>query len=198
MMTDNIVFKSILFVFVLSLMACSSDDDSMTPDTMEEEMEMEMDDNNADNDPGDGDNNDNLDTAPSFVMETTSGDKVESDDYIGKNYVIWFFGAGCPPCRSIGPKVESDIYQAFKDNDNFVMVGGDQWDQNDANVDDFASVTGITFPLGTKASSVAADFGTTYDRFVIVNAEGKIVFKSSNRVSNHIDEAVEIIKGLLE
>jgi len=193
-MKYRILLSLLTAFFILSMTSCSSDDPTVPMD----EMEEEMDDNNVDDNSGEGTTNDNLVDAPSFSMETTGGDKLESENFQGKNLVIWFFGAGCPPCRSIGPTVEKDIYQEFKDNDKFAMIGGDQWDQNSSNVDDFASVTGITFPLGKDASGVARDFGTTYDRFVIVNAEGKVVFKSQNRVSNHIDEAVKIIEDLLK
>ena len=182
------IFGLLVFVSAFTLFSCSTDSEIDNP-TIDEMDMME--------DPNDGEGND-LGDAPAFSMETTSGDKLESSEYQGKNLVIWFFGAGCPPCRSIGPSVESNIYQAFKDNDKFAMIGGDQWNDPDTRVDDFAEVTGVTFPLGKQAASVARDFGTTYDRFVIINSEGKIVFKSSNRVSNHIDEAADIIKGLLE
>ena len=180
------IFSILLLGFSLSFMSCSKSEDDGNG------FNMDMVD-----DPND-DGGSNLVAAPDFSMETTSGVKLESSLYRGKNLIIWFFGSGCPPCRSVGPTVESDIYQAFKDNDKFAMIGGDQWDRSDATVDDFADDTGLTFPLGRQASSIARSFGTTYDRFVIINSDGDIVFKSTNRVSNHIDEAVDIIKGLLE
>gem|GEM_PF-1266549 len=139
-----------------------------------------------------------LTSAPNFSMTTTTGATLELSDYAGKNLVIFFFGNACPPCRSIAPSIESRIHQAYIDNDNLEIIGGDQWDGNNASVDAFANVTGATFPLGVMASGTAADFGTTYDRLVIINTNGKIVFTGSNRVSNHLDEAVEIIEGLLE
>ena len=172
------IFSFLILSFCLALSSCSKSD--------EDDGNNGVDDMDMVDDPNDGGSS-NLESAPSFSMETTAGNKIESSQFQNKNLVIWFFGAGCPPCRSIGPTVESKIYQEFKSNSNFAMIGGDQWNQSDASVDAFAETTGITFPLGKDAASVASSFKTTYDRFVIINADGKIVFKSTNRVSNHIE-----------
>ena len=168
-------------IFAMAMLAsCTSEEEPVRPDPSPVDMM-----------------GDNLDEAPEFSLETTEGVAIASSQFVGKNLVIFFFGFNCPPCRSIGPDVEERLHQEFMGNDNFAIIGADQWEGNNAGVDDFENVTGITFPLGVKGASMARDFGTTYDRLVIVNAEGNIVYRGSSIVANHLDEAIEVVRDLL-
>ncbi len=140
---------------------------------------------------------DDGETAPTFSLQTTSGTTIESSQFAGKNLVIFFFGYNCSPCKAVGPDVESRLHQAFKDDSKFAIIGADQWEGNDAGVDNFQETTGITFPLGRKGAQMAKDFGTTYDRIVVVNAEGKIVYRGNSIVANNLDEVVDLVDSLL-
>ena len=154
-------------------------------------------DNSGGNNVGNNDDND-LVTAPSFSLQTTSGQTLNSSDFAGKNLVIFFFGYNCPPCKSVGPNIESKINAAFKGKSNFAIIGADQWDGNNAGVDQFRSTTGITFPLGVKGSDMARAFGTTYDRLVVINENGKIVFKGNRGASNNLYEVVTLLQDLVK
>lgn len=136
--------------------------------------------------------------APTFALETTTGDAITSTQYKDKNLVIFFFGYNCPPCKAVGPDIESKLHQAFKDDADFAIIGADQWEGNNAGVDNFQSTTGITFPLGTKGADMAKAFGTTYDRLVVVNKENKIVYTGNSIATNNLDEVVDIVKDLLK
>ena len=173
--------KLLPFVFVIAFFSCSGSEEEPqgTPNNPSEMMEQELDD------------------APDFSLETTTGAAIDASQFDDKNLVIFFFGYGCPPCRGIGADVESKLHQAFKDNSEFAIIGADQWQGNNAGVDDFAEFTGITFPLGTKGAAMARDFGTTYDRLVVVNKEGKIIYRGNSIVKNNLDEVVEIVSDLL-
>lgn len=140
---------------------------------------------------------DGNDPAPDFSLETTSGNLIQTSQFEDKNLVIFFFGYNCPPCKAVGPDVESKLHQAFKDNDKFAIIGADQWEGNNAGVDNFQNTTDITFPLGIKGAQMARDFGSTYDRLVIVNTEGEIVFRGSGIVANHLDDAIKVVEDLL-
>lgn len=80
---------------------------------------------------------DGNDPAPDFSLETTSGNLIQTSQFEDKNLVIFFFGYNCPPCKAVGPDVESKLHQAFKDNDKFAIIGADQWEGNNAGVDNF-------------------------------------------------------------
>lgn len=138
-----------------------------------------------------------LPDAPSFSLESTSGDVITSTQYKDKNLVIFFFGYDCPPCKAAGPDIESKLYQEFKSNSEFAMIGADQWEGNDAGVDNFQEITGITFPLGRKGADMAKSFNTTYDRLVVVNKDNKIVYTGNSIASNNLDEVIGIVRDLL-
>ena len=77
------------------------------------------------------------------------------------------------------------------------IFGADQWEGNDAGVDNFQSTTGITFPLGKKGADMARAFKTTYDRLVVVDEEGFIVYRGNSIAANNLDEVIDIVRGLL-
>lgn len=150
------------------------------------------------NNPINNNNNDTREVAPAFTIETTEGLTVSSADLKGKNYVIFFFGYNCPPCKAVGPDIESLLHQEYKDNPKYAIIGADQWEGNDAGVDDFQATTGITFPLGRKGASMANAFNTTYDRLVVVNEEGFIVYRGNSIAANNLYEVANIVAGLLD
>jgi peroxiredoxin len=133
--------------------------------------------------------------APGFEVNLQGGGTFKLEDQQGKVVVIFFFGNTCPSCQSIGPTVEASIYQAFNDNDTFTAIGLDTWDasSNESSVTGFRNITGITFPLALKAGSVAADYGTTYDRLAVVDAGGILIHNGQVPASNDIENTVDAI-----
>lgn len=135
--------------------------------------------------------------APAFSIQTTSDETLESSQFEDKVLAIFFFGADCPPCQRAGPDIEAMVHQEFITNPDFAMIGADQWNQRDAEVDNFIDVTGISFPVGRLGAEMARDFGTTFDRMVVVNRAGEIVYRSPSRVSSRLQEAIDVIQDLL-
>ena len=139
-----------------------------------------------------------FEAAPDFSIQTTTDQTLTLSQFDDKVLVIFFFGADCPPCLRVGPDVESMLHQEFIGNENFAMIGADQWNLNDAAVDGFVASTGITFDVGRMGASMASDFGTTFDRMVVLNRESEIVYRSPSRVSGRLPEVIDIVKDLLE
>jgi len=196
-----------IVIIALLLVSCSQGEEEPQPmivDTQQMDDPM-MDDDMMDNDMMDDMMDDPMmdeptsefEAAPAFEIQTTDGDTLSLDQFEDKVLVLFFFGAECPPCRRVGPDVESMVHQSFINNDNFAIIGADQWDRNDASVIDFVHFTGITFPVGRLGSTMAADYGTTFDRMVILNRDSEIVYRSPGRVSGLLDEAISIIEDLL-
>lgn len=138
-----------------------------------------------------------LEVAPQFQLDTYDGAQVSLSDYKDKTLVIFFFGNSCPPCQAVAPKIESDLQEAFKDKAGFAMIGIDQWDGNAASVEGFKERTGVTFPLALNGSGVARSYGTTYDRLVVINAEGKIEYKGTSIAANNLDDVITLVQGLV-
>ncbi|MCG8581295.1 MAG: TlpA family protein disulfide reductase [Bacteroidales bacterium] len=162
-----------------SLMSCSDSDDP-TGDMQQE----------GDADDMKGNNND---AAPDFSLTSLSGTTVSLQDFNDKVLVMFFLGNSCPSCKAAAPNIQTQIADEYASNSSVAVIGLDQWDGNEASVQGFKNTTGVSFPLLLKASKVASDYSTTYDRLIVVNKEGKIVFKGTQGASKDIKAAIAII-----
>lgn len=133
--------------------------------------------------------------APDFEVDLLGGGTFKLSDHQGKVVFMFFFGNTCPSCKAVGPTVESSIYQAYKDNSDFVALGLDTWDSSSGvnSVTGFKNSTGITFPLALKAGSVAADYVTSYDHLVVIDRDGVLAHKGSNGAANDVNNAISAI-----
>ncbi|MDE5423222.1 TlpA family protein disulfide reductase [Ancylomarina sp. DW003] len=182
----KLLFGILLILFsITSISSCSSggSDDPIA------EIPMEEDD--------DGDNGNMKTSAPDFTLQSVDDNTVNLSDFENKVLVIFFFGDNCPLCKAVGPSIESEINDHFKSNSNFAIIGIDQWDGNKSSVQSFRNVTGISFPLLLKGSSVAKDYETTYDRLVVIDKNGDIVFKGTKTAANDIDAAKQKVQDNL-
>ena len=135
--------------------------------------------------------------APDFTLKNTNNVDFTLSNHLGKVTVVFFLGYACPSCRAIAPDVQTKLVDAFGSNQNFQLIGIDTWNGTTAQVKGFITGTNTSFDILQQGSSVASSWGTTYDRLIILDAEGKFVFKGSGLVSSHIDAAVEEVKSLL-
>lgn len=110
---------------------------------------------------------------------------------------MFFFGHGCPPCRGIAPTIQDQLADSYSSNDDYVILGLDVWDGNSSAVDAFEEVTEVNFPLLLNASSVARDYETTYDRLVVIDQKGGIVFSGTQPASGDLEAAKTIVDSLL-
>lgn len=170
------VTLSVLFCFSLIAISCSKDETSDTT-----------------NPPG----SNTLTAAPAFDLKAVSGETVKLSDYKNKVVVLFFFGNTCPSCKAVVPDIQNKLVNTYGTNSNFVLLGLDQWDGNPASVQAFKSATGATFPLLLMASPVAKLYGTTYDRFVIINKDGKIAFSGKQLATNDLDAVKAEVANLL-
>jgi len=136
-------------------------------------------------------------TAPDFTLYSLDGDTFTLSDHFGKVVFIYLFGHGCPYCRAIGPTIESDIYQKFKDHEDFEAIGIDLWDGTKNNVINFQSKTGMSFPLLKKGSAMAVNYNTTYDRILVVDKEGILKHKGTTPAANDLDNAIQSVSDQL-
>jgi peroxiredoxin len=77
------------------------------------------------------------------------------------------------------------------------VLGLDQWDGNSASVSAFKTATGVSFPLLLNASGVAASYKTTYDRIVVIDKAGKIVFSGKQSAAADIAAAKAKVMELI-
>lgn len=137
------------------------------------------------------------DTAPDFTLTDTNGDEFTLSAHQGKVVAVFLFGYSCSSCAAIAPSVQSKLADAFGSNENFEIIGVDTWNGSQAQVQNFKSNSSLSFRVMQQGSTMANSWGTTYDRIVVVDQEGKLGFKHGGLASTHIDKAVEYIQGAL-
>lgn len=173
------IYSLILLLF-LAVISCS---------TVDPEVEEMM-------DPDEMDPDTMLEAAPGFTLTSLNGSQVSLSDFAGKPLVIFFFGNSCPLCIGAGPKIQSDIREAFSTGD-VAMIGIDVWDGNSASVQNFKDQTGVTFDLLLEGSETAAKYSTTYDRLFVLNKKGEFVHKGTTGASSDVEDVVMVIQELL-
>ena len=127
--------------------------------------------------------------APGFTLKSLDGSDVSLSNFTNKVVVLFFFGNNCPSCKAAAPDVESMLVTPFASETDYVVLGLDQWNGNAASVEAFKATTNVTFLLLLNASSVAADYKTTYDRIVVIDKGGNIAFKGTQSASSDIAAA---------
>ena len=168
---------AVVLVMLSSIISCST----MAPD-VDEMM--------------DPDETDPIGTAPDFTLTSVDGGEVTLADFSGKPLVIFFFGNGCPLCISSSPKIQSKITNAFSSND-MAIIGIDTWDGNQSSVMNFRNNSGLSFDLLLEGSTVAADYSTTYDRLIVINGKGEIVFQGTSAAGKDVDKVATILTNLI-
>jgi peroxiredoxin len=164
----SLASKSIVTLLIFSLVfsSCTTDDD----EEIMEPLEMGS-------------------TAPAFTLKSLDGANVSLSGFNNKVVVLFFFGNNCPSCKAAAPSVESMLAEPFASSTDYMLLGLDQWDGNAASVQAFKSATNVTFPLLLNASGVAADYKTTFDRIVVIDKSGKIVFSGKQSAATDIAAA---------
>jgi len=135
--------------------------------------------------------------APGFTLKSLDGADVSLSDFKNKVVVLFFFGNNCPSCKAVAPNVESMLVTPYASNTGYMVLGLDQWNGNAASVQAFKTATNVTFPLLLNASGVAADYKTTYDRLVVIDKTGKIVFSGMQLASSDLSAAKTKVMELL-
>ena len=123
--------------------------------------------------------------APNFTHTSLDGTQVSLTDFQGKVVYLFFYGAGCPHCRTNGPVTETRINREFSSNPNFIALGLDTWNQSSTDNISFRNTTGITYPLLLNARQTLVDYygsSSAYYRSVVIDPNGIIVYQGNGFV----------------
>ena len=118
------------------------------------------------------------DMAPDFELTMDNGKTIHLSELRGKVVMLQFTASWCGICRKEMPHIESDIWQKYKDNKNFELVGIDREETPDK-VALLRDVTKITYPLAYDTTGevfrLYAHPNAGITRNVLVDRDGKIV-----------------------
>lgn len=140
------------------------------------------------------------DQAPNFTLTFIDGDAFKLADQKGKVVFVFLVGYSCPYCIQNAPYIEAEIYQKYKNNENFVAIAIDLWDGSNSGVENFINSSGITFPILVNGSGLKETYATSWDKVIVIDSEGIIRLKTKENEyaeKAEVDKALVIIDGLL-
>jgi thiol-disulfide isomerase/thioredoxin len=116
---------------------------------------------------------------PPFTFTQFDGKTLASDDLVDKNYLLYFWFSGCPPCARIAPHLVELQKRFGPRNFAVVAVNADRvlgLDHTDADRAAYVTKSGFTFPVGHLTAKMQRDFGSVnvYPTLFLVNAKGVI------------------------
>ena len=141
------------------------------------------------------------DKAPNITIQYIDGTQKKLSDFKGKTVMIQFTASWCGVCRKEMPFIENDIWQKYKNNPKFVLIGIDLMETPEK-TQQFAKDINITYPLtldpeGKAFYSYAAQ-GAGVTRNVIIDKKGKIVFMTRLYDPEEFKKMCEAIDQLLK
>ncbi|MCK3685481.1 TlpA disulfide reductase family protein [Maribellus sp. YY47] len=136
--------------------------------------------------------------APDFTYEAAPGKSVKLSDLKGKVVWINFFATWCPPCRQELPRLQKEVFDKYKDNNDFVLIilGREHsWDE----LNKFKADQKFTMPFspdpGRKIFSVYAR--QNIPRNFIVDKNGNIAYSSIGFNEEDFAKIKSTVSGLL-
>lgn len=136
---------------------------------------------------------------PVFEFEKIQGQTQSSSELKGKTVLITFFATWCGPCRKELPHIQSDIYNKYKNNPNFVLLifGREHsWEE----VNKFKADNKFSMPFYPDPErKIYSKFAGQYiPRNFLISPEGKVLYSTTGFEQKDFDELKEIIAKQLK
>ncbi|HSH19063.1 MAG TPA: T9SS type A sorting domain-containing protein [Draconibacterium sp.] len=135
--------------------------------------------------------------APDFTLKTLSNVDYKLSANRGKVILVFLIGYSCPFCIASSPSIKTELLDTFYTNTNFQALVIDTWDGSATEVNGFKSLTGLDATYLQKGRTVATSWTITYDRLVVIDSEGKMVFKGTRAAGSDVMLAKNVIKDAL-
>lgn len=141
----------------------------------------------------------NGDIVPSFKCKTIDGKTIDIGKLRGKIIMINFFATWCPPCNLELPALQSEIWDKYKNNTEFVLIILGR-EHSEKEVADFVKRKNYTMPFAADPDrGIYKLFATQYiPRNVIVDRDGRIVYQNRNYVKEEFEGIVKLIDEKLK
>lgn len=135
--------------------------------------------------------------APYFMLTSSEGNQINLFEYKNKAVVLFFFGNESESSKTAAKDIQIRLVQPYATRDDIVFLGLDYWNGDMPLVRAFKTKTGVTFPLLLDAGNTATNYKTTYDRIVIIDKNGNVVFSGNQYASDDIASVKQKVDILL-
>lgn len=136
---------------------------------------------------------------PAFKITTMDGEELSSKDFKGKTVLINFFATWCGPCRKELPHVQTDIWDKYKDNPDFVLLIISR-EEAPAKVMPF--VEKFEYPMTFYSDLDRSCYSKFAHKFIprnyLFNEHGKLIFQSRGFVQEDFDDLLALIEKQLK
>ncbi|MBC7417141.1 MAG: TlpA family protein disulfide reductase [Pedobacter sp.] len=139
------------------------------------------------------------DQVPSFTFQLDKATSTSIEAYKGKLVLINLFATWCPPCNLELPRAQKEIWDKYKDNQDFAffVFGREQgWDI----LTPYKQKKGFTFPILPDAGRVIfSKFAKqSIPRNILVDENGKIIYQSIGYIADEFDGLLKLIAKNLD
>jgi peroxiredoxin len=135
---------------------------------------------------------------PDFKLTSIDGKTFKLSMFKGKTVFLNFFTLSCPSCMKELPILEKEIWQKYKDNENFViMVVGRE--ETVENLKTFRDKKQFTFPIASDPKrKVYSLFAKQFvPRNIIIDKDGKLILSEMGFTEEKIKNLIQNIDNEL-
>lgn len=131
-----------------------------------------------------------------FLYTTPDGKTTNISELKGKVIFINFWASWCPPCRAEMPSIAT-LYQKLQQDERFVFLLINE-DDNLQKATGYLEKNHFNLPIYKRAGEVpTAIFSGTLPTTIVINKEGKIVFKKEGMAGYDSDSFIKQLNDLL-
>ena len=136
--------------------------------------------------------------APDFRVEMFDGTTFTLGSLRGKVVLLNFWATWCGPCREELSRVQKDIIDRFKGNEDFVFLPVSRGETRET-VAAFREKMGYTFPMGLDPARTVYDrYASNYiPRNFVIDRKGKVVLATVGYDEHEFEELIRTIEKTL-
>lgn len=140
------------------------------------------------------------DKAPNFTCTTLNGKTISLSELQGKVVLVNFFATWCGSCVREMPYLQSEVFDAFRADDFFMIAIAREQQVNDITEFKNTKGKGLTFPLAVDTdSSIYNLFATQFiPRIFVIDKEGIVKWESGGLSKPQFEDLVNLIRKELQ